>query len=70
MSVRLSIPTDDPTEKNVLKKDIRDTSVSGSAAFDIVEYIPSLDVSDMTVFLMAELVLEMITGEAYRRKNG
>ena len=50
-------------------KDIRDASVAGSAAFDIVEYAPSLDVSDITGLLLAELVLEMIAGVAYKRQN-
>jgi len=53
-----------------IMKVIRDVSVAGSAAFDIVEYAPSLDVRDMTGLLLAELVLEMIAGVAYRRKNG
>ncbi|MBW2201924.1 MAG: hypothetical protein JRF71_14025 [Deltaproteobacteria bacterium] len=56
--------------KKRFKKDIRDASVAGSAAFDIVEYASFLGVSDMTGLLLAEMVLEMIAGVAYRRQNG
>jgi arginase family enzyme len=55
--------------KNRFKKDIRDASVAGSAAFDIIEYASSLDVSDVTGLLLTELALEMIAGVAYRRQN-
>jgi len=48
---------------------IREISLAGSGAFDIVEYAPALDVRGMTGLLMAELVLEMIAGVAYRAKK-
>ncbi len=48
---------------------VRKVSVAGSAAFDIVEYAPALDVRGMTGLLLAELVVEMIGGVAYRSRG-
>jgi hypothetical protein len=56
--------------KKRFKKDIRDASVAGSAAFDIVENAPPLDVSDIDWFAVVELILGMIAGVAYRGQNG
>jgi len=48
---------------------VREVSIAGSAAFDIVEYAPALDVRGMTGLLLAELVVEMIGGVAYRSRG-
>jgi agmatinase len=48
---------------------VRDISIAGSAAFDIVEFAPALDVRGMTGLLLAELTMEMIGGVAYRSRK-
>ena len=53
---------------NEMMKCIREISLAGCAAFDVVELAPVLDVRDLTSLLMAELVLEMIAGVAKRKK--
>jgi agmatinase len=52
-----------------MMKIIREASMAGAGAMDIVEYAPPLDVRDMTGLILAELVLEMIVGVAYRKKG-
>ena len=47
----------------------RKASLLGSSAFDITEVAPPLDVAQMTTKLAATLVLEMISGVAYRSRR-
>ncbi len=47
----------------------RKVSLAGSSAFDLVEVAPPLDVAQMTTRLASVLVLEMMTGVAYRSRR-
>lgn len=47
----------------------RKASLAGSEAFDIVCVAPPVDVAQMTTKLAASLVLEMMTGVAYRSRK-
>lgn len=52
-----------------IMKTVREASLAGSGAFDIVELAPTLDVRGLTSLLMAELVLEIIAGVASRSRR-
>jgi len=52
-----------------IMKMVRELSIAGCLGFDVVEYAPDLDVRGITGLLLAELVLEMIGGVAYRSKG-